>query len=340
MRITQQCSVIAATLFATATLMAPVAAQAQDKSLNVLIWGVTWQSAIEEVSKGFTDETGIEVNVVTQASSGDGLAKLQAMGSQPDVDVWFTTAAVADRSVSNDQLFAPLPTDKIPNLEQVPAGLVGSHYAPVYSYPISLIYRTDLVSEPIEKWKDLWDDRFKQRLAVPAMGMYQGRLLMMAAGKDGGDPMDEEAGFAALEQLKPNVAIFYSSDAQARQALAQGEVSVLVAPPSQGKRVADAGRPITVISPKPAVMNADVMMIVRSGKEDVAAQYINHLLAAPVNEFIAERLNMSAVNVNSAQPSALQDQLPKEEDQFFPEEGVINERIGGWLERYNQTIAN
>src|SRR5690554_7946425 len=93
--------------------------------------------------------------------------------------------------------------------------------------------------------------------------------------------MDEEAGFAALEQLKPNVAIFYGSDAQARQALAQGEVSVLVAPPSQGKRVADAGRPITVISPKPAVMNADVMMIVRSGKEDMAAQYINHLLAAP-----------------------------------------------------------
>src|SRR5690606_13226816 len=98
MRITQQCSVIAATLFATATLMAPVASQAQDKSLNVLIWGVTWQSAIEEVSKGFTDETGIEVNVVTQASSEDGITKLHAISSHPTENYWFNTTAMKTRT--------------------------------------------------------------------------------------------------------------------------------------------------------------------------------------------------------------------------------------------------
>lgn len=338
--IKDKCCYLAATLFTSASLISAAPAIAQNESLNVLIWGVTWQSAIEEVSKNFTDETGISVNVVTQASSGDGLAKLQAMRANPDVDVWFTTASVATRSIHEDDLFAPLPSEQMDNIKDLPQGLVSSHYVPVYSYPTALIYRTDLVTEPITSWADLWDPRFEKKLAVPAMGMYQGRLLMMAAGKDGGDPMDADAGFAALEELKPNVAIFYSSDAQARQALAQGEVSVLVAPPSQGKRVADAGRPVEVISPKPAVMNSDVMMIVRSGNEDAAAQYINYLISAPVNEFIAERLNMSAVNVNSAQPESLREQLPKEGDEFIPDESVINENIAQWLDRYNETIAN
>ncbi|NYT23791.1 extracellular solute-binding protein [Alcaligenaceae bacterium] len=331
---------LAAALAAGIGMAAAGSARAADESLNVLIWGVTWQSAIKDISEDFTKQTGIKVNLVTQASSGDGLAKLQAMRSRPTVDVWFTTASVATRSVSDDQLFAPLPTEQMPHLKELPAGAATSHYAAVYSYPTSIIYRTDLVSEPITAWADLWDARFRKKLAMPAMGMYQGRLLMAAAGQHGGDPLDEQRGFAALEALKPNVVMFYGSDAQARQALAQGEVAVLVAPPSQGKRVADAGLPVKVVSPKPAVMNFDVMMIVRSGKEAAAAKFIDHLVSAPVNEEIAKRLNMSAVNVKSAQPEALRDQLPRPEDIYIPDEAVINERIADWLDQFNAKIVN
>ncbi|MFA5521190.1 MAG: extracellular solute-binding protein [Castellaniella sp.] len=331
---------LAAALIAGASMAATLPAAANDESLNVLIWGVTWQGAIQEVSANFTKETGIKVNLVTQASSGDGLAKLQAMRAKPSVDVWFTTSSVAYRSVEDKELFAEFPADEMPHLKELPEGMAGSHFAAVYSYPTALIYRTDLVDPPITSWADLWDERFHKKLALPAMGMYQARLLMMAAGKDGGNPLDEETGFANLESLKPNVAMFYSSDAQARQALAQGEVSVLVAPPSQGKRVADAGRPVKVISPAPAVMNFDAVMMVRSGKEAAAAKYIDYLISAPVNEFIAENISMSAVNVNSAQPESLRGQLPERGDEYVPDEGYINNNIARWLDRYNETIAN
>lgn len=330
---------LSTSLIVSSTLMsaAPTLAQAED--LTILIWGVTWQSVLQDVAEKFTDETGIKVNVDTQASSGEGLAKLQAMADNPSIDLWFTTASVAERSAKDDNLFAELPKEVVTNLEYLPADMVHPRYAAVYSYPTSIAYRTDLVDGEITSWADLWDPKFERSLAVPSMGMYQGRLLMMSAGKDGGDPLDEEAGFAALEELLPNVALFYTSDAQARQALAQGEASVLVATPAQGKRVLDAGRSVEILSPKPAIMNFDVVMMPAGKKQAEAAQFLNYILSDSVNEFIAERLNMSAVNINSKQPVALIDQLPEKGDEFIPDEGLINERIGDWLDRYNEIIA-
>lgn len=331
---------LAAALATGLCMSAASLAQAAENELNVLIWGATWQSAIQGVSEDFTKQTGIKVNLVPQASSGEGLAKLQAMRSKPTVDVWFTTASVAARAEKDDQLFVPLPVSKMPHLAQLPSGVATSHYVPIYSYPTSIIYRTDLISEPITQWSDLWDERLRKKVGMPSMGFFQGRLLMIAAGKDGGDPMNEQVGFAELEKLKPNVALFISSDSQARQALAQGEASVIVGPPSHAKRVADAGFPVKVVSPKPTVMNYDVMMMVRSGNEDKAAEYINYLLSSSENETVAAKLGMGAVNVNSQQPEALKGQMPKPGDEYIPDENVVNERIAHWLEVFKDKIAN
>jgi putative spermidine/putrescine transport system substrate-binding protein len=315
-------------------------AKAADKDLNVLIWGATWQTAIKGVSEEFTKQTGIKVNLVPQASSGEGLAKLQAMRQKPTVDVWFTTASVATRAQEDEKLFVPLTKAQIPNLKNLSPGAATEYYAPIYSYPTSIIYRTDLVTKPINTWSDLWDKRFHKKLAMPAMGFFQGRLLMIAAGKDGGDPMDEKRGFAELEKLKPNVVLFYGSDSQARQALAQGEASVEVGPPSHAKRIADAGFPVKVVSPRPTVMNYDVMMLVNGSHKDDAAKYIDFMLSKHINEAVAAKLGMAAVNIHSKQPPGLKSELPKPQDEYIPDEKLVNKNIGRWIDIYNSKIAN
>jgi spermidine/putrescine-binding protein len=318
--------------------LASSSAMAQDKSITVLIWGVTWQTAISAASEEFTKKTGVKVNFVTQASSGEGLVKLQVMRAKPTVDVWFTTASVADRAATDGDLLARLPKDKMPNLAMLTQGFAADKYVAVYSYPLSIIYRTDLVDKPITSWADLWQPRFAGKLAVPSMGMYQARMLAIASEVNGGSIKDTDKGFEMLGKLKPNVAVFYGSDAQARQALAQGEVSVLVAPPSQAKRVAEAGVSVKILSPKGSPMNADVMTIVGSGQEALAAEYINFLLDKGINETIARTLNMGAVNRESKQPAALADAMPKPGDELVLDEGFINKNIGAWTDRFNREI--
>lgn len=324
---------------AVLTLLGASTAQAgETRSITVLSWGLTWQTALQAASEAYTKKTGVKVNLVTQSSSGEGLVKLQAMKSAPSVDVWLTTSSVAERAVTDQQLFAPLPAAQMPNLKDVMPGLATPNYVALYSYPLSIVYRNDLVDKPITSWKELWDPRFAGKIAVPAMGFYQGRMLMIAANV-GGKPGSADTGFDMLKKIKPNAAMFYNSDAQARQALAQGEVSVLIAPPSQAKRVADAGRPVKIVSPKGTPMNSDVAVLVRTPNSALAADYLNFLLSADINGQIAEKLNMSAINRKSTQPAALVDALPKPGDEMVIDEKNVNANIGAWTDRFNQEIA-
>lgn len=326
---------------ALSTLSVVSSASAQDKSINIMAWGTTWQSSLQALSKDFTEQTGIRVNLVTQASSGEGLVKLQTMKSKPTVDVWFTTASVAERAIADTGLFAELPQDKIPNLASMTPGAATSHYAAIYGYPMSLIYRTDLVKAPITQWSDLWTrDDLNKKVSIPGMSMYQGRALMMASMAHGGTATDDDKGFEMLAKLKPKIAMFYSSDAQVRTAMSQGEIAVMMATPAAGKRVADAGHPVQVISPKPAVMNYDVMMIVKSGKEDLSAQYVNFMLDKSNNERVAELTNMSPVIQGAKLPPLLETQLPKEEDVVVLDEKWVNANISKWVQRFNQEITN
>lgn len=330
---------LAASLAITFAFGAVTPASAQDKEITVLIWGTTWKSGFVDVTEKFTKETGIKVDYVTQASSGEGLVKLQAMRAKPTIDVWFTTASVAQRASAEGNLLAPLPKASMSNLNMLTPGLAADKYAAVYTYPLSIIYRTDRVDAPITSWADLWEPRFAHKLAVPGMDMYQGRILMIAS-VAGSEPKNVDKGFEMLNKLKPNVAVFYSSDAQARQALAQGEVAVLVSPPSQAKRMTDAGVPVKVVSPKGTPMNADVMTIVGgTGKEAMAAQYINFMLSKAANEAISAGVSMAPANRESKAPEALVAILPKPDDALILDEEVINKNIGTWLQRFNRDIV-
>lgn len=326
---------------AALTLAGAGLASAQDKSISVMVWGTTWQSSLQSLSKEFTQKAGIRVNLVTQASSGEGLVKLQTMKDKPTVDVWFTTASVAERAVTDDKLFVPLPKQQMPNLANVVPGAATSHYAAIYGYPMSIVYRSDLVKTPITQWAELWTrEDIKKKLSIPNLSMYQGRALMMASMAHGGSDKDDAKGFEMLAKLKPQIAMFYGSDAQARTAISQGEIAVMMATPAAGKRVADAGHPVVVVSPKPALMNYDVMTIVKSGKEDLAAQYMNFLLERGVNERVSALTNMAPVVQGAKVPEALEQQLPKPEDAVSLDEKWVNANIAQWVERFNKEVAN
>ena len=327
-----------AALGATLLVTAPAFAE---ESITVLLWGVTWQDGVQAVSKKFTEKTGITVKLQSQATGGEGLVKLQTLREKADIDVWFTTASVAQRASEDKTLFVPIPADKMPNLKNLSKGAATEYFVGAYAYPMSIVYRTDLVKEPITSYQDLWNRAdLKGKIGFPAMGLYQGRGLMMASLVNGGSTTDADKGFEALKKLKPNIATFLTSDAQARTGLSQGEIAVTMAPPSLGKRLSDAGLPIKVISPKPAIMNYDVMMIVNGKKQVAAAKFIDFLISEEINGPLAAGLNMAPVNVKAQLSPTAAQVFPKEEDKVSLDEGFVNKNIAAWTERFNSEIAN
>lgn len=324
----------------TAALGMAGPALAQDSNINILIWGTSWNLAFEEISANFTEETGIGVTLTTQTTSGESLAKIQAQrGNPPEVDVWFTTNAVAERAVKDDELFVDLPPEAMTNLEHLLPGSYAPRWAAAYAYPLGIVYRPDLVDAPITSWEDLWDPRFANKLGIPAPSSYQARVILVASLLAGGGEHDIEPGLEKLKELNPNVAFWYTSDAQARKALAEGEIAVLVAPPSGAKTVRDAGVEVAMISPAPAPMMYDVMTILKGGQEDLAAQFVNYVIGDEAQSIIAANVQNMPVNVNAAVPEELQSQYPTADAAVTFDEDLINANFDDWSNRFKLTVS-
>ena len=320
-------------------LLAAGPAAAESAKLTVQLWGSTWQSALEEISKRFEEKTGIKVEPVTQSSSGEGLVKLQAMKDDPTVDVWFTTSSVAARAATDEALFAKIPKAGLPNVEALHENAHTDDWVAAYYYPMGIIYRADEVKTPITGWEDLWKPEFEGKLAVPSIGIYQGSMLLVASELNGGSIDNVDPGFEALEKLRPNVSVYYGSDAQARQVVAQGEASVLVGQPSHAKRLRDEGIDVKMISPKPAPMLFDVMMIVKSGNEENAAKFIDFVSTPEMQELISLKTGMAPVNPAAKPSPELVDSLPKPGDGVSFDDAKLNANIAAWTERFNRDIA-
>lgn len=309
------------------------------QEISVMAWGTTWEQGLQVVADKFEKQTGIHVVPVTQSGSADGYARLQSMQDAPKIDVWFSTSSLAARVTTDKKLFAAIPDSALGNVGALIPGAKTPTWVAAYYYPLSIIYRPSLVKQPITAWTDLWKPEFKDSLAVPDVQTYQARMLMVSALTHGGSIDNVDPGFAALKQLRPNIAMFYGSDSDSRRALAQGEVSVLVGPPSQAKPLSDAGVDVTVVSPKPAPVMFDVMTLVNTPKQAMALKFIDYVLSSDSQSTISTLYNMGPVNHNVKAAPGLAAVLPKEADQVSFDEGKINEQVGKWNERFTAEVS-
>ncbi|MFI5011813.1 MAG: PotD/PotF family extracellular solute-binding protein [Hyphomicrobiales bacterium] len=333
-----------AAIFTIAALAAisamPRAALAQDRKVNVMMFGSTWEKVFKPLAPAFKQETGIEIVPVIENSSIEGLAKIQAMRDKPTVDVWFTGESIAIRAATDKGLFVPLPKDKIPNLSKLISGSHTDMFVAYWYFPVGIIYRPDLVpGGKITSWNELFTPAFKNEVALPAPTVYPGRAILVAALLNGGSIDDIEPGLKFLAQHKSDIAMFHSSDTNARRALARGEIWAMMGSPSAVKELADQNIPAAMVSPKPTPLIFEGMMMVKSGNEEVAAQFINRALAEDWQRHMTEVYNLGPVNKNVPPAAALAAAMPKEGDAVTFDEAVINERLGSWTERFNAAIG-
>jgi len=315
-------------------------ADAQDKRITLLIWSSTWNGVMKGLAEKFTKETGIGVDIEIQASSMEGLAKLQAMRGRPTVDVWFTAAGVAQLAGSTPNLLAPMPVDQMSNWRDLIPGSHTPTFAALYYFPFGIVYRPDLVpGGKITSWAELWGPGFANKIAAPTPTLFQGRMILVAALLNGGGVDNVDPGIAKLQELKKNVAFWFSSDPQARKALAQGEVSVMVTSSSTIKTLADQGVKVDMVSPKPAPILFEGMTILKTGKEQMAAQFVNYLIGREAQAVITEVWNMGPVNKNVAPAGKFASILPKRGDEVTFDDAVVNERLGKWTDLFNANVA-
>lgn len=326
-----------ASLLTAAALLSPTLTHADE--ITVQVWASTWQSLVEPASKRFEEATGIKVNVVTQSSSGEGLAKLQAERANSAVDVWFTTNSVATVAAQDQELFTKIPLDQVPNTSGLIDGAYNQDWVAMYYYPIGIMYDVDTVPFEITEWSDLWRPELAQSIIAPSMSIYQGSLLMVANDINGGTIDNVEPGFEALSKLNDNVSLYYTSDSQARQSFAQGEGNVLIGQSAHYRRLLDEGFNVKLITPKPAPIYFDVMMMVNGKNQENAAKFIDFISSQEEQSALAAAEYMTPVHANVELPASLVEVAPADDARMVLDDLAIAAQISDWLARFEELAA-
>ncbi len=318
----------------------PGAAMAQDKRLTLMTYGALWERIFRPLADDLKKDTGITLEYVSQTSAVEGLTKLQANRDKPQADVWFTSESVALRAATDTKLFVPLDPVKIPNLKMLMKGAANDWFVASYYAPLGIVYRPDLVpGGKITSWNDLWQPAFKNKVSLPAPNIFPGRMILISTLLNGGDINNIQPGLEFLAKQKPNLAAIHSADAQARRALAQGEIWAMVTSPSAVGALRDQKIPAAMVSPKPAPLFFEGVMITRSGKEDLAAAFVNKLLSPEWQKFITDSYNMGPVRTDVKPSAAFLEAMPKEGDGVVVDEAYINANIGKWTDRFNEVTG-
>lgn len=312
----------------------------QEKEIVVMTYGGVWGDSFKNnIAEPFTKKTGIKVNIVTQLTNRDGLTKLMAQKENPQIDVW--TADDATHALAAERgLLTSLSEKAIPNLAL--SKHKGTETSAVwYTFIPGIFYRSDKVPFEPKTWEDLWDGRLKGKVAVPETVYTSARFMVVVSLINGGSEKNMDPCFSKLASLKPNIAMFYRTDAESIKFLESGEATVCAMGllPNVYKLLEKDSPYRFVVPPKPQLIIFNNMALVKGRDPKLGSELINYMLSVEAQEAHCSAIGLIPVNKNAKAPEKLRHIVPQKWDNLYLINlDVVNQDIGKWTERFNKEI--
>ncbi|MDQ4109422.1 MAG: extracellular solute-binding protein [Actinomycetota bacterium] len=211
----------------------------EGSTIKVGTYGGFFEENFREMYPAFTEEFGVEVESVSQPTSEVWVTQLQqaiAAGGTPPADVSMLSGVGLQRAI-NGEILATYKASDIPTSENLAEGYVRTdgdgNVTGVggLSWYITLVSNTDRVKESPDTWTAFWDPQWENELAL-LRNAANSFLLEIAAASffDGYDILETQDGvlevMRKLQEVKPNVKLWFRDEAQGQPAYNEGEVSL------------------------------------------------------------------------------------------------------------------
>ena len=337
-------------ILAGCSTAAPVAKPAEEGKLSGKItaaeWGGVWDSALQVVSPGFTEATGVEV--VNSVNSGSVLAVLEQTPGLYDLGWVIGTTGV---QAYEQGLTQAIDTSKIDNFDSLNPILVDAMTVDgeLSSVPISfgtmgILYRSDLVDIEIDEWKDLWHPSLKGKVTIQNAPSIGGLFVMMAGAEAFGDGIDDyEAGFKAMEELQPNIQSLYANSAEPINALASGTAAVAVTFANYG--IPLEAENVEIVIPKGgSAWSVQAVSIPKaSTNPDAAYAFINYMLQEDTQVTWADAASIAPANTAVELPGEVRAKVLEDESvgaSLWAIDWVeFGESVDAWTTRWQEIFA-
>lgn len=286
--------------------------------------------------------------ILTPLVSSDQIVKLQASPNNPPFDVVSLDSGVFD-GAPKEELFQKLPVDLVQNYAELadkfqtadPWGsLIGVQ-------AVGIAYNPKVITTPPTSWNDLWDKQYKGRVAL--MGMKNNHtigFMQEIAKMNGGSADNLDPAFAALEELKPNLAGVVDNAGVLITLFQQGEVDIAPHDLNSVKLLQDKGVDVAWVLPEEGSFAlTPIMAAVKTpvSSVELVAAYIDAAISTEVQTQMVQSNYVLPTNKNVEIPEEIAQLLGNDIDEILskltlPEWSVINENRNDWVDRFNKVV--
>ena len=185
----------------------------------------------------------------------------------------------------SEGLFEKLDLGLIPNAAQLPAALRDDYSVGYISYSTVLAYRTDAFKgkDVPKTWADFWDTKkFPGQRSLRNLPRPTLEIALLADGvpADKLYPMDVDRAFRKLEQIKPDIATWWTSGGQSAQLISDGEVDMIQAWNGRISAVQAAGAPVA-FDYNQGILETNSLCVLKGSPHKVAAmKFVNEAIDA------------------------------------------------------------
>ncbi|KQU88113.1 hypothetical protein ASD00_29340 [Ensifer sp. Root31] len=272
----------AAGLFGAAVLASIASsAVAENTSLTIAGFGGNLQNDLRKTLwQPAADAAGVELREETH----DGLAavRVQVQSGSP---TWDVVHLGADECAVGGQegLFEPLDY-KVISTDGFDKLAYGENWIATNTYSVVLAWRSDVYKDKKPQgWKDFWDtETFPGRRALSTYPQEMLEVALMGSGadKDKLYPLDSKRAFEALEKIKKDIAVWWSSGAQSAQLIKDHEVDMIAIWGSRVASVINDGAPVE-FTYQDAILGYGCLAILKGSPNAAAAQKFIAGVVAP-----------------------------------------------------------
>ncbi len=295
----------------------------------------------------FMEMTGCEI-VVDAAGNAQRVTKITE--SPEDYDV----VVIGDmfvKQLMDAGCIDTVDSAKLTNLEGIYESArapMGAEYGPAYTFNrLGIVYDSAYCDVEIKSFADLWNPELEDSIAIPDMTATTGPMFYFATAETFGlvPGKDDEAIFAKLAELKPNVVNTYTSANNTITMLNQGEISVAVLLDYSYTTAKNANPDYVWVDPVEGSFASYNMinLIAGSDVKDLATEFINYYISYDVQ--LAEALDGvdSPVRTDVELTAEQSGNFTYGEEMVsglkFVDWNVITENQAKWIEMWNATYS-
>jgi len=338
--------VMAAASALPAIALAPRIARAETQ-LDVTVNGGTfldgWRKTVIEPFE--RANPGVRIRVV-EGLTYQSVALMRAQKGNPTVDVIMMDDVAATEAAA-EGLVHPLSLETVPNLQQIYPDfrVSGDAYTKIYYVPEVIAYNTEMVKTPPTSWQDLWDAKYKGRLAVYNLDGAVGMMFFLIVNEMAGGTIENaDPGFAAMRKLKPDVLTYPTQHAQVSQLFTQGDIVIAPWVSDRANTLRQGGAPIAWAMPKEGSVMAEGTLAISKGTKnlDIALKYVNFAIEAGVQADNARTFFIAPVNQEAKLDETTARIVPNGAEALKvirrPDWKSVNQHRAQWIDRWNREI--